>query len=73
MFRVGLAGYDLWPHTLAFVRALEGADFCKIVAVWDEDPQDLELLVAQAFEVDAPRVGAERAPRGYDSERALRH
>ena len=45
MFRVGLAGYDLWPHTLAFVRALDGADFCRIVAVWDEDPDDLELLV----------------------------
>ena len=45
MFRVGLAGYDLWPHTLAFIRALEGADFCRIVAVWDEDPDDLELLV----------------------------
>ena len=45
MFKIGLAGYDLWPHTLAFIRALKDADFCRITAVWDEDPADLELLV----------------------------
>ena len=45
MFRIGLAGYDLWPHTLAFIRALKEVDFCRITAVWDEDPEDLDLLV----------------------------
>ena len=45
MFKIGLAGYDLWPHTLAFIRSLKGADFCRITAVWDEDPADLEFLV----------------------------
>jgi predicted dehydrogenase len=45
MFNVGIAGYDLWPHALAFIRALKDADFCRITAVWDEDPRDLEMLV----------------------------
>lgn len=45
MFRIGIAGYDLWPHTLAFIEALEGAGFCEIASVWDEDPEELELLV----------------------------
>ena len=45
MFEVGIAGYDLWPHTLAFIRVLKEAEFCRIAAVWDEDPHDLELLV----------------------------
>lgn len=45
MFRIGIAGYDLWPHTIAFIEALRDADFCEITAVWDEDPEDLELLV----------------------------
>jgi len=45
MFKIGLAGYDLWPHTLAFIRSLKGADFCRITSVWDEDPADLEFLV----------------------------
>lgn len=44
-FRVGIAGYDLWPHTLAFIRVLKDCDFCTIAAVWDEDPEDLERLV----------------------------
>lgn len=44
-FQVGIAGYDLWPHTLAFIRVLADADFCRIAAVWDEDPADLERLV----------------------------
>ena len=43
-FRVGIAGYDLWPHTLAFIRVLKEADFCTIAAVWDEDPEDLGRL-----------------------------
>ena len=43
-FRVGIAGYDLWPHTLAFIRVLKEADFCRIAAVWDEDPEDLARL-----------------------------
>jgi predicted dehydrogenase len=44
-FRIGIAGYDLWPHTLAFIRVLKDADFCTIAAVWDEDPEDLQRLV----------------------------
>lgn len=44
-FRIGIAGYDLWPHTLAFIRVLKEADFCTIAAVWDEDPDDLQRLV----------------------------
>ncbi|MDA0334855.1 MAG: Gfo/Idh/MocA family oxidoreductase [bacterium] len=44
-FRIGIAGYDLWPHTLAFIRVLKDADFCTIAAVWDEDPEDLARLV----------------------------
>lgn len=45
MFKIGLAGYDLWPHTLAFIRSLKDSDFCRITAVWDEDPADLDFLV----------------------------
>lgn len=52
-FRVGIAGYDLWPHTLAFIRVLKDCDFCTITAVWDEDEEDLARLVqhtgAQGF------------------------
>ena len=35
--------------------------------------QDLELSVGQALEVDAPSVGAERTPGGYDSNLVRRH
>ena len=52
-FRIGIAGYDLWPHTLAFIRTLRDAEFCEITAVWDEDATDRKLLVghtgARAF------------------------
>jgi predicted dehydrogenase len=44
-FRIGIAGYDLWPHTVSFCRTLQGADFCRISDVWDEDPRKLERLV----------------------------
>jgi phthalate 4,5-cis-dihydrodiol dehydrogenase len=44
-FRIGIAGYDLWPHAMSFCRALGGADFCRISAVWDDEPRHLERLV----------------------------
>ncbi|HJR51954.1 MAG TPA: Gfo/Idh/MocA family oxidoreductase, partial [Gemmatimonadales bacterium] len=44
-FRIGIAGYDLWPHTVSFCRTLQGADFCRVSAVWDEEPRKLERLV----------------------------
>ena len=44
-FRVGIAGYDLWPHAVAFCRSLRDADFCRISDVWDDDPRKLARLV----------------------------
>ncbi len=44
-FRIGIAGYDLWPHAVAFCRTLRDAGFCRISAVWDEDPRHLARLV----------------------------
>lgn len=44
-FRIGIAGYDLWPHTVSFCRTLKDANFCRISAVWDEDPRKLARLV----------------------------
>jgi predicted dehydrogenase len=44
-FRVAIAGYDLWPHTISFIRALSDVDFCRITAVWDEDERHLNRLV----------------------------
>jgi UDP-N-acetyl-2-amino-2-deoxyglucuronate dehydrogenase len=43
--KLGLAGYDLWPHSINFCRALEGADFARIAAIWDEEPRHRERLV----------------------------
>ncbi len=44
-FKIGVAGYDIWPHALAFCDVLADADFVDITAVWDEDPKHLERLV----------------------------
>ena len=44
-FRIGIAGYDLWPHAAAFCRTLRDADFCRVTDVWDEDPRKLARLV----------------------------
>ena len=44
-FRIGIAGYDLWPHTVSFCRTLRDVDFCRVSDVWDEDPRKLERLV----------------------------
>jgi predicted dehydrogenase len=44
-FRIGIAGYDLWPHAINFCRALGDADFCRVSAVWDDEPRHLERLV----------------------------
>jgi predicted dehydrogenase len=44
-FRFGVAGYDLWPHAINFCRVLRDASFLDIVAVWDDDPRELERLV----------------------------
>jgi predicted dehydrogenase len=44
-FRLGIAGYDLWPHAVNFCRTLRDVDFARISAVWDEDPRHLERLV----------------------------
>ncbi|MBI2940149.1 MAG: Gfo/Idh/MocA family oxidoreductase [Chloroflexi bacterium] len=44
-FRLGIAGYDLWPHAVNFCRALANVDFAHISAVWDEDPRHLARLV----------------------------
>jgi predicted dehydrogenase len=43
--RIGLAGYDLWPHAIGFIEALKGASSVKITAVWDDEPRHLERLV----------------------------
>lgn len=44
-FRLGIAGYDLWPHTVSFCRTLQDVEFCRISDVWDEDPRKLARLV----------------------------
>lgn len=44
-FRLGIAGYDLWPHAVNFCDSLRDAEFAKITAVWDEDPRHVERLV----------------------------
>lgn len=44
-FRLGIAGYDLWPHAISFGQTLRNADFARISAVWDDDPRHLERLV----------------------------
>jgi predicted dehydrogenase len=44
-FRIGIAGYDLWPHTINFCRALRDVDFARISAVWDDEPRHLARLV----------------------------
>jgi predicted dehydrogenase len=44
-FRLGIAGYDLWPHAVNFCRALREAEFVRISAVWDPDPRGLARLV----------------------------
>jgi predicted dehydrogenase len=44
-FRLGIAGYDLWPHAINFCRTLQGVDFTRISAVWDEDERHLARLV----------------------------
>jgi predicted dehydrogenase len=44
-FRIGVAGYDLWPHAVAFCRALHDVEFARISAVWDENPRYLARLV----------------------------
>lgn len=44
-FRLGIAGYDLWPHAINFCQTLRDVDFAQISAVWDEDPKHLERLV----------------------------
>ena len=43
--RIGLAGYDLWPHAIGFIQALEGVSSVTITAVWDDEPRHLERLV----------------------------
>ncbi len=43
-FRIGIAGYDLWPHTISFCRTLQNTDFCRISAVWDDEPRHLKRL-----------------------------
>ena len=43
--RIGLAGYDLWPHALGFCEALEGSSAVTIAAVWDDEPEHLQRLV----------------------------
>jgi predicted dehydrogenase len=52
-FRLGVAGYDLWPHAINFCEVLRDVDFLQIKAVWDDEPRHLERLVevtgAQGF------------------------
>lgn len=52
-FRLGIAGYDLWPHAINFCHSLKDADFTRITAVWDDEPEHLARLVeltgAQGF------------------------
>ncbi len=43
--RIGLAGYDLWPHAIGFCEALRDADSVRIAAVWDDEPRHLQRLV----------------------------
>src|SRR6478752_8062833 len=44
-FRLGIAGYDLWPHAINFCQSLKDADFTRITAVWDDEPEHLARLV----------------------------
>src|SRR5687767_917083 len=44
-FKLGVAGYDLWPHAINFCHALKDADFVEIAAVWDDEPAHLARLV----------------------------
>src|SRR5215213_2965878 len=44
-FRLGFAGYDLWPHAINFCNSLQGVDFLTISAVWDDEPEHLARLV----------------------------
>ena len=44
-FRLGVAGYDLWPHAINFCESLRDVDFLNITAVWDDEPRHLERLV----------------------------
>ena len=44
-FRLGIAGYDLWPHAINFCHSLKDADFTRITAVWDDEPEHLARLV----------------------------
>lgn len=44
-FRLGIAGYDLWPHAINFCRTLNDVDFARIGAVYDENPRHLARLV----------------------------
>jgi hypothetical protein len=44
-FRLGVAGYDLWPHAINFCQTLESVDFLKITGVWDDEPRHLDRLV----------------------------
>lgn len=44
-FRLGVAGYDLWPHAINFCHSLKDVDFLDITAVWDDEPRHLERLV----------------------------
>lgn len=43
--RIGLAGYDLWPHAIGYCEALTASDTVQITAVWDDEPQHLQRLV----------------------------
>src|SRR4051812_12144125 len=45
VFRLGIAGYDLWPHAINFCHALKDAEFTRITAVWDDEPEHLARLV----------------------------
>jgi predicted dehydrogenase len=42
---MGIVGYDLWPHAVAFCRALSNVDFLRVSAVWEPDPRGRERLV----------------------------
>lgn len=44
-FKLGVAGYDLWPHAINFCHVLKDADFVEIAAVWDDEPAHRARLV----------------------------
>jgi len=44
MLNVGLSGYQIWYHAIAFAEELLESKLMKIVSVFDEDPKQAKRL-----------------------------